>query len=150
MEITYEDKPGGMQRIYFHFCRELPAPEDAWVRRGLANGPVPPKRTFTEEREGKTYDILQWGLCVIGEAMYDIEKHQGLVRLVEQDCAAELDGAALDAPERNRLISELAIEFHGEARMSYDESTQFEGVDVDRGRMRERLLERLAGTPAAG
>ncbi len=121
MLIEIYPKPDGMQHINLMFCEAKPDPEDGWVRSHIEAFPTPPKRTFEEERAGRTYTTLQYGQCVIGHSMFYIEKHKGVVDKLLGVCADELERAALDRPARNTIISRLALELDKNARFSVDD-----------------------------
>ena len=91
--------------------------------------------------------MLQWGQCVIGNAMYSIEKHQALVRDIEELCADEIVASDLDRTAINAAISEVALAFHEEARIA-DDWTDRVRVEVDIARLRASMLERLAAATA--
>lgn len=147
MEISFEPTNNGMQRIYFAFCEDKPEPEDLWVRRALSSPPMPPKRVTEEERDGLRYTVLQWGQCIIGEAMYDIEKHAGIVHRIQELCGEELTASALDRDARNQRISGVALDFHSETKILIEEDGLMD-ILVDDERLRESMLEEL--TVASG
>lgn len=146
MRIEFHPKPDGMQHINLMFCEETPDPEDLWVREQISQFPVPPKRVLRWEREGRQYQVLQYGQCVIGNAMFSIEKHKGVVEKIRAVCRQELARAGLSRAVFNELISQVALEFHQHARFTVDDSGELT-IAVDEARLRERLCERL-GTVA--
>jgi len=137
-EIQY--KGDGMARVSLLFRREGRDPEDIWIRSELERYPVPPKRTLEWEREGEQFDVMQYGQCVIGGLMYDIEKHQMLCDRIRELCGDELAAGMEGAAEREVLVSEAAKEFHGAAKISWDER-DVKSVKVDEPPLRERVLE---------
>ncbi len=137
-EIQY--KGDGMARVSLLFRREGRDPEDIWIRSELERYPVPPKRTLEWEREGEQFDVMQYGQCVIGGLMYDIEKHQMLCDRIRELCGDELAEGIEDAGERDALVSEAAKEFHGAAKISWDER-DVKSVKVDEPPLRARVLE---------
>jgi len=143
MRIEYHPKPDGMQHINLMFCEEESAPEDLWVREQLAGFPVPPKRILQWERDGRQYQVLQYGQCVIGNVMFYIEKHKGVVEKIRTLCEVELSQSELESEKLNELISQTALEFHQQARFTVDGSSELT-IDVDEVKVRERMLERLA------
>jgi|SRR5215813_8377956 len=143
MRIEYHPKPDGMQHINLMFCEEHPEPEDLWVREQLGGFPVPPKRILQWEREGRQYQVLQYGQCVIGNVMFYIEKHKGVVDKIRTVCEVELRQSELGRERLNELISQTALEFHQQARFTVDGSGEL-AIDVDEVRVRERVLEKLA------
>ena len=147
MEISFEPTNNGMQRIYFAFCEDKPEPEDLWVRRALSSPPMPPKRVTEEERDGLRYTVLQWGQCIIGEAMYDIEKHAGIVQRIQDLCGEQITASGLDRDERNRRISAVALEFHSETKILFEVDERMEIV-IDDKLLLARMLEEL--TVASG
>src|SRR6266545_3623934 len=110
MRIEYHPKPDGMQHINLMFCEEESAPEDLWVREQLAGFPVPPKRILQWERDGRQYQVLQYGQCVIGNIIFYIEKHKGVVEKIRTTCEVELSQSELERERLNELISQTALE----------------------------------------
>jgi len=143
MRIEIHPKPDGMQHINLMFCEEEQEPEDLWVREQLDGFPVPPKRILQWERDGRQYRVLQYGQCVIGNVMFYIEKHKGVVDKIRVMCRDELNRGTLEKEKLNQLISETALEFHQGARFTVDGSGELT-IDVDEVKVRERMLERLA------
>jgi hypothetical protein len=142
MRIEFHPKPDGMQHINLMFCEEEPDPEDLWVREQLTHFPVPPKRILQWERDGRQYQVLQYGQCVIGNVMFYIEKHKGVVDKIRAVCKDELSQAVLEKSKLHELISETALEFHKEARFTVDGSGELT-IDIDGGKVRERIVGRL-------
>lgn len=147
MRIEFHPKPDGMQHINLMFCEEAPDPEDLWVREQIGAFPVPPKRVLQWEREGRQYHVLQYGQCVIGNAMFSIEKHKGVVEKIRLVCRKELEQAALSQAVFNELVSQVAFELHQQARFTVDDNGELT-VAVDETKLREQILERL-GTVAS-
>ena len=137
-EIQY--RGDGMARVSLLFRHEGRDPEDIWIRSELERYPVPPKRTLEWERQGEQFDVMQYGQCVIGELMYDIEKHQLLCDRIRELCGDELASGVPDADERELLVSEAAKEFHGAAKISWDEHDR-KSVAIDDPPLRARVLE---------
>ena len=160
MRTEIEYTGGGMARVSLLFRREGRDPEDLWIRSELERFPVPPKRTLEWERGGERFDVWQYGQCVIGELMYDIEKHQLLCDRIGELCADELAALAAGASgaeagegagERGAaaaLVSEAAKEFHGAAKIRWDADDR-KSVAVDEPPLRARVLE-LVGRASAG
>ena len=160
MRTEIEYTGGGMARVSLLFRREGRAPEDIWIRSELERFPVPPKRTLEWERGGERFDVWQYGQCVIGELMYDIEKHQLLCDRIGELCADELAALAAGASgaeagegagergEAAALVSEAAKEFHGAAKIRWDADDR-KSVAVDEPPLRARVLE-LVGRASAG
>ena len=142
MRIEYHPKPDGMQHINLMFCEEMADPEDRWVQEQLSGFPVPPKRILQWERDGRQYQVMQYGQCVIGNVMFYIEKHKGVVDKIRTICAAELERSSLERDKLYELISQIALEFHKQARFTVDGSGQLT-IDVDEVKVRERMLEGL-------
>ena len=142
MRIEIHPKPDGMQHINLMFCEEEPEPEDLWVREQLGGFPIPPKRILQWEREGRQYQVLQYGQCVIGNALFYIEKHKGVVDKIRTVCKQELEQTVLEKEKLHDLISQTALEFHKQARFTVDGSGELT-IDVDETKVRERMLERL-------
>lgn len=155
MRTEIEYKGDGMARVSLLFRREGRDPEDIWIRSELERYPVPPKRMLEWEREGADFDVWQYGQCVIGELMYDIEKHQLLCDRIGELCGDELASGVPVAEERERLVSEAAKEFHGAAKISWDER-DVKSVAIDEPPLRARVLELIEtgvaveDAPAAG
>ena len=147
MRIEIHPKPDGMQHINLMFCDDEPEPEDIWVRERMEGFHVPPKRILQWERDGKPYQVLQYGQCVIGSVMFYIEKHKGVVDKVRAICRAELERAALSRLVFNEFVSQIALEFQHDARFIVDGSGEL-AIEVDEGKLRARVEERLAA--AAG
>jgi hypothetical protein len=143
MRIEIHPKPDGMQHINLMFCDEEPEPEDIWVRERMEGFHVPPKRILQWERDGKPYQVLQYGQCVVGGIMFYIEKHKGLVDKIRVICRTELEHAALSRPVFNEFVSQIALEFHQDARFIVDGSGEL-AIDVDEAKVRRQVGERLA------
>ena len=142
MRIEIHPKPDGMQHINLMFCNEEPEPEDIWVRERMEGFRVPPNRILQWERDGKPYQVLQYGQCVLGDVMFYIEKHKGVVDKIRTVCRTELAQAALLRPVFNELVSQIALELQQEARFIVDGSGKL-AIDVDEGKLRERVEEKL-------
>lgn len=143
MRIEFHPKPDGMQHVNLMFCEEEPDPEDLWVRAQLERFSIPPKRVLQWERDGRQYQVWQYGQCVIGNAMFYIEKHKGVVERIRQVCASELRQAALEKARLNELISEVAQEFDKQARFTVDGSGDLT-IAVDEDKLRGRVVQLLA------
>jgi hypothetical protein len=143
MRIEYHPKPDGMQHVNLMFCEEEPEPEDLWVREQLGGFPIPPKRLLQWERDGRQYQVLQYGQCVIGNVMFYIEKHKGVVEKILTVCEVALNQSEMEREKLNELISQTALEFHRQARFTVDGSGELT-IDVDEVRVRERMIEKLA------
>ena len=143
MRIEFHPKPDGMQHINLMFCEEEPEPEDLWVREQIGGFPIPPKRILQWERDGRQYQVLQYGQCVIGNVMFYIEKHKGVVEKIRTLCEVELSQSELERGKLNELISQTALEFHQQARFTVDGSGELT-IAVDEVKVRERMLEKLA------
>ena len=142
MRIEIHPKPDGMQHINLMFCEEDPGPEDLWVQAMLNDFPMPPKRILQWEREGRQYKVLQYGQCVIGNVMFYIEKHKGLVDRIRALCQGDLNLASIEQAKLHEAISETALEFHKESRFTVDGSGELT-IDEDETKLRERMQERL-------
>jgi hypothetical protein len=142
MRIEIHPKPDGMQHINLMFCNEEPEPEDIWVRERVEGFHVPPKRILQWERDGKPYQVLQYGQCVLGDVMFYIEKHKGVVDKIRTVCGTELAQAAFSRPVFNEFVSQIALEFQQEARFIVDGSGVL-GIDVNEEKLRERIAEKL-------
>jgi hypothetical protein len=143
MRIEIHPKPDGMQHINLMFCDEETEPEDIWVRERMEGFHIPPKRILQWERDGKPYQVLQYGQCVIGNVMFYIEKHKGVVEKIRTICGVDLEHAALPRQVFNELVSQIALEFQQEARFIVDGSGEL-AIDVDEAKLRARVGERLA------
>lgn len=143
MRIEVHPKPDGMQHINLMFCAEDPGPEDLWVQAMLSDFPVPPKRILDWERDGRQYKVLQYGQCVIGNALFYIEKHKGVVDKIRAHCHEDFATSALGKDELFEVISEIALELNQEARFTIDGSGEL-AIDLNMEKTRERLLQRLA------
>jgi hypothetical protein len=142
MRIEIYPKPDGMQHINLMFCHEEPEPEDIWVRECMEGFRVPPKRILQWERDGKPYEVLQYGQCVLGDVMFYIEKHKGVVEKIRTVCGADLAQVTFSRPVFNEFVSQLALEFQQEARFVVDGSGVL-GIDVNEEKLRERVAEKL-------
>lgn len=142
MRIEIYPKPDGMQHINLMFCHEEPEPEDIWVRECMEGFRVPPKRVLQWERDGKSYQVLQYGQCVLGDVMFYIEKHKGVVEKIRTVCQDELTRVALPRPVFNEFVSQIALELQKEARFIVDGSGVL-GIDVNEEKLRERVAEKL-------
>ena len=143
MRTEIEYKGDGMARVSLLFRRERRDPEDLWIRSELERFPVPPKRTLEWERDGEPFEVLQYGQCVIGELMYDIEKHQLLCDHIRELCSGELAASAADAEAREALVSEAARQFHGAAKIRWEADDRM-SLAVDEAPLRAHVLELLA------
>jgi hypothetical protein len=143
MRIEIHPKPDGMQHINLMFCNEEPEPEDIWVRERVEGFHVPPKRILQWERDGKPYQVLQYGQCVLGDVMFYIEKHKGVVDKIRTVCGPKLVQATLSRPVFNEFVSQIALEFQQEARFIVDGSGEL-AIEVDEENLRMRVDERLA------
>lgn len=142
MRIEIYPKPDGMQHINLMFCAEDPGPEDLWVSAMLEDFPVPPKRVLQWERDGHEYQVFQYGQCVIGNALFYVEKHKGIVDKIRRLCHDELATAALSRERLFELISEVALEFNQEAKYTVDGSGEL-AIAVDHEQLRSRVVQRL-------
>ncbi len=145
MRIEIHPKPDGMQHINLMFCKDSPDPEDLWIADRLRAFPVPPKRTLEWEREGRSYTVLQFGQCVIGHAMFDIEKHKGIVDQLRRVCSQEIDRLTAHKMDKTgvlRLISETALAFHRQAKFGIRSNGEI-GITLDADEARERLRQAL-------
>src|SRR5262245_4484947 len=142
MRIEYHPKPDGMQHINLMFCEEDPDPEDLWVREQLGRFPVPPERILQWERDGRQYQVLQYGQCVIGHLMFYIEKNKGVVEKIREVYEVDFGQSGRVKEKLHELISQTALEFHQQARFTVDGSGELT-IDVDEGQVRERMLEKL-------
>jgi hypothetical protein len=148
MRIEVHPKPDGMQHINFMFCDDDPGPEDLWIRAMLNDFPTPPKRILQWEREGRQYEVLQYGQCVIGNVLFYVEKHKGVVDRIRALCQNELGLASLGRTKLHELISETALEFNQEAKFTVDGSGELT-IAFDHEKARGRLLERLTAESQA-
>jgi hypothetical protein len=143
MRNETELKPDGMQRISLMFCNEEPDPEDLWIRDQLEKFPIPPKRVLEWERDGRKWQVLQYGQCVIGHALFDIEKHKRVVDRIQTTSAQELTGFNGDRARVLEAISQVALEFHKEARFTVDGTGEL-AIDVNEEKLRQRVVQCLA------
>ncbi len=143
MRIEIYPKRDGMQHVNLMFCENRQDPEDLWVLARVDDFPVPPKRVFACERDGRQYKVLQFGQCVIAQSMYAIEKHKGIVDHIRRGCAEDLARSELTDGRRNELISQTALEFGKAARFAVNESGDLT-VELDETGTRERLLQLVA------
>ena len=143
MRIEFQPKPDGMQHVNMLFREESPDPEDHWVREQLEGYPAPPKRVLRWEREGHPYEVWQYGECVIGDALFVIERFKSVADRARAICRAEVEQAAVTPSDLHRVIAETAMEFHESARYRI-EGTGPMTLSVDEAGLRGRLLERLA------
>lgn len=143
MRIEIYPKPDGMQYVNFLFSAEEQEPEDLWVLAQLSEFSVPPKRTLQWEREGRDYTVWQYGQCVVGNVMFYIEKHKGVVDKIRSLCGDELAQAALPRAAFNELVSQVALELQKDARFIVNGSGDL-ATDVDETKVRERVQAKLA------
>ena len=143
MRIEIHPKPDGMQHINFMFNAEAQEPEDLWVIAQLHEFPVPPKRTLQWEREGQEYTVWQYGQCVVGNVMFYIEKHKGVVDKIRTVCNSEFEQAALSRAVFNELVSQIALELQKDARFIVNGSGEL-AIDVDEAKLRECVQRKLA------
>lgn len=142
MRIEIYPKPDGMQHINFLFSAEEQEPEDLWVLAQLSEFPVPPKRTLQWEREGCEYTVWQYGQCVVGNVMFYIEKHKGVVDKIRLLCRGELERAALPRAAFNELVSQVALELQKDARFIVNGSGEL-AIDVDETKLCEQVRTKL-------
>ena len=142
MRIEIHPKPDGMQHINFMFCDEDPGPEDLWVSAMLNDFPVPPKRELQWERDGRQYKVLQYGQCVVGNILFYIEKHKGIVDKILKLCREECAHSVLKKERLFELISDTALEFNQEAKYTVDGSGELT-LAVDEAKLQERIVEKL-------
>jgi len=142
VRIELYPKPDGMQHVNLMFCDAEPEPEDLWVREQLDGFPVPPKRILQREIDGRQYQVWQYGQCVVGEALFFIERYKGVVDRIRAVCGDDLARAGLPRERLNSLISETALELHREARFTVGALGEL-SITLDEARLRERMLERL-------
>jgi len=143
MRIEIYPKPDGMQHINFMFSAEEQEPEDLWVLAQLSEFSVPPKRTLQWERDGRDYAVWQYGQCVVGNVMFYIEKHKGVVDKIRALCRDELERAALPRAAFNELVSQVALELQKDARFIVDGGGEL-AIDVNEMNARERVRAKLA------
>jgi hypothetical protein len=142
MRIEIYPKPDGMQHINFMFSAEEQEPEDLWVLAQLSEFPMPPKRTLQWEREGREYTVWQYGQCVVGNLMFYIEKHKGVVDKVRTVCHDELEQATLPRAAFNELVSQVALELQKDARFMVNGRGEL-AIDVDETKLRECVSVKL-------
>lgn len=142
MRIEIHPKPDGMQHINFMFNAEEQEPEDLWVLAQLSEFSVPPKRTLQWERDGRDYTVWQYGQCVVGNVMFYIEKHKGIVDKIRALCREEFERVALPRAAFNELVSQVALELQKDARFIVNGSGEL-AIDVDETKLRERVQVKL-------
>lgn len=133
MLLELYPKSDGMQLLHFMFRSDRADPEDLWIRTCLS-GIVPgPKRVFSETREGATYETHQYGQCVIGQVLYDIQKHQEIVKKLRFDYDLETLREQVGAEQHNTIISQIAYDLAKYARFTVNDrdglSLVLAGVD---------------------
>jgi hypothetical protein len=143
MLIEIHPKPDGMRHVNLMFCETAPDPEDLWVRERLLAFPVPPKRFLQWEREGREYQVWQYGECVIGDGLFFIERHKGVVDRIRAVCGEELDRAEMERGTLHGLISDTAIEFQEHARFTGDGRGELTVEVLEEAKLRDRMLRRL-------
>ncbi len=145
MRIEIHPKPDGMQHINFMFSAEEQEPEDLWVLTQLSEFPVPPKRTLQWEREGREYTVWQYGQCVVGNVMFYIEKHKGVVNEIRLLCREEFEHAALSRAVFNESVSQIALELQKDARFIVDGSGDLV-IDIDEAKLRACVQRKMTET----
>jgi len=116
MRIEIHPKPDGMQHVNFMFSEEDPGPEDLWVNAMLTDFSIPPKRELQWERDGVRYNVLQYGECVIGNALFYIEKHKGVVEFnQEAKYTVDGNGGLTIAVDEAKLRDRIKERLEGEA-----------------------------------
>ncbi len=143
MQIEVQPKPDGMRYVNLLFCAAAPDPEDAWVRKQLMAMPIGPKRVLQWEREGRPHEVWQYGECVLGEALYFIDRYKRVVDRIREVCGADIEQAASTRRDLDALIAETARECAQDARLVMDGSGEM-SLRVDDDRLRQQLLRRLA------
>ena len=143
MRIEIRPKPDGMQHVNLMFCEEQPDPEDAWIFDRITEFPIPPKRILEWERDGREYKVLQFGQCVIGHIMFDIEKHKGVVEKIQSICQEDFERAALAPETQLALIADAGLAFHKQARFTVDGGGEL-GIDIDEQQVHEHVLQKIA------
>ena len=146
MRIEIHPKPDGMQHVNLMFCEEGPDPEDLWIRGRLQEFPVLPKRILEWVRDGRRYTVLQFGHCVIGRVMFDLEKHKSVVDTICDFCQADLaqvrGNATLEENTVLAVIGSIALSFHKQARYTVDINGE-PVIHLDESQVRERLLQMI-------
>ncbi len=146
MLLEFYPKSDGMQLLHFMFRSDRVDPEDLWIRTCLS-GIVPgPKRVFSESREGVSYETQQYGQCVIGQALYDIQKHQEIVKKLRLDYHLQALAEQICAEQYNSIISQVAYELAKFARFTVNDqddlSLVLTGVDQSMIDNRVALLQK--------
>jgi hypothetical protein len=133
MIIRVEPKDFFMSTIFLIFTQEQPDPEDADVKRYLAERALEPKRTFETAYGERDCLVWQFGGCYLGrhlDAIADIQKKfleeevlaEGISRLLKEGADVEVQEAADQLPDASLrdLIGSLVKEFHQESSFGPD------------------------------
>ena len=129
-----------------------PNSEDDEVRRYLSDNQLEPRRIGEDRLEERTFEVLQFGGCYLGNHMQAISAIQrramerdllldAIPRLLVDgpDSAARRRFEALDDDEREAAVQGLANEFHVEPSFAVDEQDQIDVV-VDASAVQRAFL----------
>jgi hypothetical protein len=158
MIIRVEPKDFFMSTIFLIFTKHQPDPEDADVKRYLAERALEPKRTSETTFGERDCLVWQFGGCYLGrhlDAIADIQKKfleeevlaEGISRLLKEGTDVELREATDVLPDASlqELIGSLVKEFHQDSSFGSDAdgnvTVTLEPVVVQR-RFRELLQSR--------
>lgn len=133
MIIRVEPKDFFMSTIFLIFTRRQPDPEDADVKRYLAERALEPKRTLETTYGERDCLVWQFGGCYLGrhlDAIADIQKKfleeevlaEGISRLLKEGDNLGLQEEAGQLPDASlrELVGSLVQEFHRESSFGAD------------------------------
>ena len=147
MLLELYPKSDGMQLLHFMFRSDRVDPEDLWIRTCLSEIVPGPKRVFFETREGASYETHQYGQCVIGQALYDIQKHQEIVKRLRFDYDLKTLRERVGAEQYNSIISQMAYDLAKFAKFTVNDQNDLSlvlaGVDQSMIDDRVALLQKL-------
>lgn len=93
MIIRIEPKDWNMHTVLMFFKQEEPHPEDADIRRYLAERHLEPRRRYDTDLAGEKFEVLTFGGCYLGRHMDALAGIQRAV--VERELLAEAIPALL-------------------------------------------------------
>jgi hypothetical protein len=159
MIIRVEPKDFFMSTIFLIFTKDQPDPEDADVKRYLAERALEPKRTAETTFGERDCLVWQFGGCYLGrhlDAIADIQKKfleeevlaEGISRLIREGANVELQEAADRLPDASLqgLIGSLVKEFHQDSSFGSDADGNVT-VTLEPAVVQGRFLELLQAHP---
>lgn len=158
MIIRVEPKEFFMSTVYLIFHQVQPEPEDAEVKRYLAERQLAPKREFMTTYEERDCQIWQFGGCYLGrhlDMVADIQKTYieaemlavEIPRLLRDGSDAEVQQEAKELPDSRfqELVGILVKEFHQDSAFGTDEEGHVK-VTLEPAVVQRRFKDLLAAS----